>query len=76
MYKININMKFLKKYESFDISQIYDEIKNIKEIELDPFDEEDWDELDEGDMIYHLNIRGINKRKAMNLDKIEDRTDG
>ena len=30
--------------------------------------------VDEGDMILHLNIKGINKRLAMGLDKIEKST--
>ena len=32
--------------------------------------------VEEGDMVLHLNVRGINKRTAMKLNTIEDRTDG
>jgi len=48
-------MKYIKTYESFDIYKLYNDIKSVEYIDIDPYDEEDWDESEDGDIMYKLN---------------------
>jgi len=47
-------MQYIKTFESFDISKYIEEINKYQLIDLDPYDEEDWDELEEGDIVYMM----------------------
>jgi len=47
-------MQYIKTFETFDITKYLDEINNYQLLDLDPYDEEDWDELEEGDIVYMM----------------------
>jgi len=47
-------VKYIKFFESFDILKYVDEINNFKLIDIDPYGEEEWDEVEIGDMIYNV----------------------
>jgi hypothetical protein len=53
-------MRYIKIYEDFNIEEYLDIMKPM-EVEVDPYNEEDWEELEEGDMVYNVD-------KYMNID--------
>jgi len=65
----------LKIFETFDILKFVDEINKMSKINIDPYNEEDWDEIENGDIVFYITINNkINFEKydgSQNLNKFK-----
>jgi len=64
-------MTFYKTFESFDIQNIFKEINKIELLNIDPYNEEDWYESEDGDIVYRINqYMDIDIQKYDSLKKL------
>jgi len=59
-----------KTFDTFDISKFIEEIKKIKLIDIDPYGEDDWDEIENNETIFY-----ITKNFRINFEKYDNTQD-